>query len=91
MQHAIRADFAKRMNVNTCADPMTYPGTVHIQAIDAWTLANDCTDCDVMAAVSETEFDLSAERFEATSARIRGSPRSGDFGLVWRIAKLDKE
>ena len=56
------------MNVNTYPDPMTYPGNVHLQAIDAWTFANDCTVCDVMAEFGETKFDLSAERFEATSA-----------------------
>ena len=65
------------MNVNTCADPMTYAEDVHTQAIDVWTIPNDCTDRGVIAAVSGVDLDLSAERFKATSACIMGSPRPG--------------
>lgn len=38
------------MNVRACADPITYGGDIHIQAIDIWNRANDFTDCDIMAA-----------------------------------------
>ena len=41
VRYAIRTNFAKRINVNTCVDPMTYPENVHIQAIDVWTYVSD--------------------------------------------------
>ena len=77
MRYTIRGNFTKRMNVNTCADPMKYTEDVHTQAIDVWTNSNDYTDCGVIAADSGVDFDSSAERFEATSAWIRCSPRPG--------------
>ena len=79
------------MNVRSCADPMTYSGNVCHQAIDVWTFGNDRTVCDVIAAFRGIELDPSAERFDATCARVRGSPCPGGFGLVWRIAEPDKE
>lgn len=65
------------MNVNSYADPMTYTEDVQTQAIDVWTIPNDCTDCNFIAAESGVDFDLSAERCKAKSACIMSSPRPG--------------
>ncbi len=71
---------------------MTYQGSVHRQAIDVWTFANDCTDCDVMAPVGGQKIRSIGRTIRGKECLNPGVRRvRGDFELVWRNAKSDEE
>lgn len=77
VRYTIRTNFAKRMNVRTCTHPMTYGGSVCLQAIEVRIFLHVGFACIVIATFRGIELDPSAERFDAMSARIRDSPCPG--------------